>query len=94
MRTVREYLSELKNIGFSDDDGDWKFELGFTAKSVAELLTKNELLCQHYQARFRHVLVDEFQDTNRLQYRWLNLKRARGRPSSDMQSEVPPKKPS
>ena len=36
MRTVREYLSELKNIGFSDDDGDWKFEFGFTAKSVAE----------------------------------------------------------
>ena len=27
----------------------------------------------HYQARFRHILVDEFQDTNRLQYRWLKL---------------------
>ena len=27
----------------------------------------------HYQSRFRHVLVDEFQDTNRLQYRWLKL---------------------
>jgi DNA helicase-2/ATP-dependent DNA helicase PcrA len=38
-----------------------------------ELLKRNELLRQHYQARFRHVLVDEFQDTNRLQYRWLKL---------------------
>jgi len=38
-----------------------------------ELLARNELLREHYRARFRHVLVDEFQDTNRLQYRWLKL---------------------
>jgi DNA helicase-2/ATP-dependent DNA helicase PcrA len=38
-----------------------------------ELLARNELLREHYAARFRHVLVDEFQDTNRLQYRWLKL---------------------
>ena len=38
-----------------------------------ELLTRNEILREHYQNRFRHVLVDEFQDTNRLQYRWLKL---------------------
>jgi len=36
-----------------------------------ELLQRNEILRQHYQARFRYILVDEFQDTNRLQYRWL-----------------------
>ncbi len=36
-----------------------------------ELLHRNEILRQHYQARFRYILVDEFQDTNRLQYRWL-----------------------
>ena len=35
-----------------------------------ELLARNEPLREHYQARFRHILVDEFQDTNRLQYRW------------------------
>jgi len=38
-----------------------------------ELLARNEVLRTHYQARFRHVLVDEFQDTNRLQYKWLKL---------------------
>ena len=38
-----------------------------------ELLSRNEPLRQHYQARFRHVLVDEFQDTNNLQYDWLKL---------------------
>ena len=38
-----------------------------------ELLSRNELLREHYQGRFRHILVDEFQDTNRLQYRWLKL---------------------
>ncbi|MBE0620671.1 MAG: UvrD-helicase domain-containing protein, partial [Burkholderiales bacterium] len=38
-----------------------------------ELLSKNEILREHYRARFRHILVDEFQDTNRLQYRWLKL---------------------
>ncbi len=38
-----------------------------------ELLERNEPLCRHYQERFRHVLVDEFQDTNKLQYRWLKL---------------------
>ncbi|UCH49405.1 MAG: UvrD-helicase domain-containing protein [Betaproteobacteria bacterium] len=38
-----------------------------------ELLQKNELLRTHYQTRFKHILVDEFQDTNRLQYLWLKL---------------------
>lgn len=38
-----------------------------------ELLTRNEPLCQHYRARFRHILIDEFQDTNQLQYKWLKL---------------------
>jgi DNA helicase-2/ATP-dependent DNA helicase PcrA len=38
-----------------------------------ELLARNEILREHYASRFRHILVDEFQDTNRLQYRWLKL---------------------
>ncbi len=38
-----------------------------------ELLARNEALRRHYQERFRHILVDEFQDTNVLQYKWLKL---------------------
>jgi DNA helicase-2/ATP-dependent DNA helicase PcrA len=38
-----------------------------------ELLTRNEILREHYRRRFSHILVDEFQDTNRLQYLWLKL---------------------
>jgi len=38
-----------------------------------ELLRRNEILREHYAQRFQHILVDEFQDTNRLQYRWLKL---------------------
>ena len=38
-----------------------------------ELLFRNEILRDHYRGRFRHILVDEFQDTNRLQYQWLRL---------------------
>jgi len=38
-----------------------------------ELLRDNAALREHYQRRFRHILVDEFQDTNRLQYAWLKM---------------------
>jgi DNA helicase II / ATP-dependent DNA helicase PcrA len=38
-----------------------------------ELLTRNQPLREHYQLRFKHILVDEFQDTNNLQYMWLKL---------------------
>jgi len=38
-----------------------------------ELLLNNPALLLHYQQRFKHVLVDEFQDTNKLQYAWLTL---------------------
>ncbi|PWF25280.1 UvrD-helicase domain-containing protein [Corticimicrobacter populi] len=38
-----------------------------------ELLSRNAPIREHYQRRFRHILVDEFQDTNALQYKWLTL---------------------
>lgn len=38
-----------------------------------ELLKNNDVLRSRYQDRFQHVLVDEFQDTNSIQYGWLRL---------------------
>ncbi|HEY0562257.1 MAG TPA: UvrD-helicase domain-containing protein [Methylophilus sp.] len=38
-----------------------------------ELLERDTHIRQHYQSRFQYILVDEFQDTNRLQYLWLKL---------------------
>jgi DNA helicase-2/ATP-dependent DNA helicase PcrA len=43
-----------------------------------ELWRDNPALLQHYRTRFRHVLVDEFQDTNAIQYKWLMLLTAQG----------------
>ena len=38
-----------------------------------ELWRDNKALLEHYQRRFQHLLVDEFQDTNAIQYAWLRL---------------------
>ena len=38
-----------------------------------ELLNRDERIRAHYQSRFQYILVDEFQDTNKLQYQWLKL---------------------
>jgi DNA helicase-2/ATP-dependent DNA helicase PcrA len=38
-----------------------------------ELWQKNPPILEHYRQRFRYLLVDEFQDTNTIQYQWLSL---------------------
>ena len=38
-----------------------------------ELLAGHDALREHYRRRFSHLLVDEFQDTNTLQYKWLRM---------------------
>ncbi len=40
---------------------------------TVEMLQNHLELLTHYRRRFRHVLVDEFQDTNGIQYQWLKL---------------------
>jgi DNA helicase-2/ATP-dependent DNA helicase PcrA len=61
----REYEDTCERLGLVDF-------AELLLRSV-ELLTASESLRAHYQQRFRHVLVDEFQDTNSIQYRWLKL---------------------
>ncbi len=51
-----------------------------------ELMRDNAALREHYQRRFRHILVDEFQDTNKLQYKWLKMFASPG----DPRAGVPP----
>ncbi|MBQ0917100.1 UvrD-helicase domain-containing protein [Hydrogenophaga aromaticivorans] len=38
-----------------------------------EVLRDNDPVREHYQRRFKHILIDEFQDTNRLQYAWIKM---------------------
>ncbi|MDJ0779254.1 MAG: DNA helicase II [Gammaproteobacteria bacterium] len=38
-----------------------------------ELIRDRDDVREHYQRRFKHILVDEFQDTNAIQYAWLRL---------------------
>ncbi|HEY1392282.1 MAG TPA: UvrD-helicase domain-containing protein, partial [Methylibium sp.] len=45
-----------------------------------ELLRYNDAIRAHYQRRFKHILVDEFQDTNKLQYAWLKILAGHGEP--------------
>jgi DNA helicase-2/ATP-dependent DNA helicase PcrA len=48
---------------------------GLLVKSY-ELLNNNASLLEHYQKQFKHILVDEFQDTNTVQYQWIKLLKA------------------
>ncbi|MBF13745.1 MAG: DNA helicase II [Legionellales bacterium] len=41
--------------------------------AVYEKLHENEAFLNLYRQRFKHILVDEFQDTNQLQYAWVQL---------------------
>ena len=45
---------------------------GLLVKSY-ELLKNNQNLLDYYQNKFRHILVDEFQDTNRIQYQFIQI---------------------
>ena len=51
-----------------------------------ELLRDNDPVREHYQRRFRHILIDEFQDTNKLQYAWIKMLAGQGTPNDGMTS--------
>ncbi len=48
-----------------------------------ELLRDNPPVREHYQRRFRHILIDEFQDTNKLQYAWIKMLAGQGDEAGD-----------
>ncbi len=48
-----------------------------------ELLRDNPAIREHYQRRFRYILIDEFQDTNKLQYAWIKMLAGQGPCATD-----------
>ncbi len=53
-----------------------------------ELWLKQPQILKHYQQRFSHILVDEFQDTNTIQYAWLKVLSGNNLPTSPMSTFV------
>jgi DNA helicase-2/ATP-dependent DNA helicase PcrA len=54
-----------------------------------ELLRDNPPVREHYQRRFRHILIDEFQDTNKLQYAWIKMLAGQGPDAAQGASAMP-----
>ena len=54
-----------------------------------ELLRDNAPVREHYQRRFRHILIDEFQDTNKLQYAWIKMLAGQGANGNQGVSAMP-----
>ena len=54
-----------------------------------ELLRDNLPVREHYQRRFRHILIDEFQDTNKLQYAWIKMLAGQGADAAEGAHAMP-----
>ncbi len=54
-----------------------------------ELLRDNAPVREHYQRRFRHILIDEFQDTNKLQYAWIKMLAGQGPEATQGSASMP-----
>ena len=54
-----------------------------------ELLRDNPPVREHYQRRFRHILIDEFQDTNKLQYAWIKMLAGQGDDAAQSPGAMP-----
>jgi len=65
LRIYQTYQEHCERTGLAD--------FGELLLRSYELWRDNPTLLSHYRERFQHVLVDEFQDTNTIQYLWLKL---------------------
>ena len=65
LRVYREYEAVCDRLGVID--------FAEILLRSLELWRNNSEILKHYQNRFQHVLVDEFQDTNAVQYAWLRI---------------------
>lgn len=64
-KVYQEYEDEKDRMGLLD--------FGDLILGVVELLEENPSLQEHYSTVYRHILVDEFQDTNTIQFKLINL---------------------
>ena len=71
--THRRHLVEIYRLYQEQCEREGVVDFAELLLRAYELLQRNAPVREHYQRRFRHILVDEFQDTNTLQYRWLSL---------------------
>lgn len=76
----RKRLIEIYQLYQAQCERDGVVDFAELLLRAYELLLRNGPIREHYQRRFRHILVDEFQDTNTLQYRWLTLLAGGGAP--------------
>lgn len=76
----RKRLIEIYQLYQAQCERDGVVDFAELLLRAYELLLHNGPIREHYQRRFQHILVDEFQDTNTLQYRWLTLLAAGGAP--------------
>ncbi len=64
---------ELYELYQAQCDREGVVDFGELILRSYELLRDNAPVREHYNRRFRHILIDEFQDTNKLQYAWIKM---------------------
>ena len=101
----KEDGQRAKDVPVRDEDGRKKVEIyalyedqcqregvvdfGELMLRSYELLRDNAQVREHYQRRFRHILIDEFQDTNKLQYAWIKMLAGQGEDALHSLSGMP-----
>ncbi|TVR61721.1 MAG: DNA helicase II [Candidatus Competibacteraceae bacterium] len=70
---IQRQYREIYSIYQQECERGGLVDFGELLLRVYELWRDNPDLLAHYRERFQHVLVDEFQDTNTIQYNWVRL---------------------